>query len=110
MINLKYVWADRKKLWPYFKKNWRTLTPGKIKNYFQAKKNEENPEDYLQEQVTWRINQVYFKSPNCITSGACVHCGCETPGKFYEPAACDQGCYPAIMNKEQWQAQKNNPL
>ena len=56
---------------------------------------------WKKDQYEWRKDRVSKISPKCL-EGECIHCGCITPDKFYEPDACERGCYPEWMNKEQW--------
>lgn len=48
--------------------------------------------------VAERTELVKQNSPKCIEKGWCIHCGCDIPEKFYEPAACEYGCYPEWPN------------
>lgn len=48
---------------------------------------------YVEKVVAIRELIVSYNSPECITSGRCVHCKCSTPDKFYETDACSHGCY-----------------
>lgn len=86
-------------------KNWRSVTLAKVLNFLRAKYRQvfESDNRYVREQVLWRTVQVMEKSPACIESGACVHCGCDTPDKFNEPDACEHGCYPAWMDPKEWE-------
>jgi hypothetical protein len=77
--------------------NWRAVTFQKIYNFLWALWNKTfRAKKYAaQQQYEWRIAQVAEKSPECISGGICVHCGCDVPEKFWERDACEAGCYPA---------------
>lgn len=86
--------------------NWRKITLDKVKNFVESKHRQvlEAPySDWVMEQYNWRYGLVKQKSPECISGGACVGCGCETPDKFFESLACEGGCYPDWMEKEDWE-------
>ena len=58
--------------------------------------------NWRERQFEWREQQVSIKSPGCL-NGECIHCGCDTPDKFWEPDECERGCYPAWMEKAPWE-------
>lgn len=99
---IRFSWKDRKSILSYLAKNWRSLSKAKVLNYVQARRNEEKMPPHIAQQVRLRISLVEIRSPKCL-EGKCVHCGCETPGKFYEPNACENGCYPEIMSQSDWE-------
>lgn len=55
------------------------------------------------EQYNWRLTVM---NPECLSSGHCVICGCETPQLQMCGDACEGNCYPAMMSKEEWEAFK----
>jgi len=80
------------------------LTPSNIKGYFQGLLRLEdfytrdlNPD--TEEQFLYRISVM---NPSCISNGMCP-CQCEVPAKQIEDRACELNCYPAMMNKEDWE-------
>lgn len=96
-------------------RNWRTITPAKVLNWVSAyvRMNragspsaiptaQEIAESPQTAQYAWRIAQVFEKSPACISKGACVVCGCDTPEKFWETSACEGGCYPEWMSDDKF--------
>ena len=87
--------------------NWRLITWARVNNFLEAKYRQHNAGDWVMEQFDWRHKQVASKSPECILSGACVDCGCETPDKFFETMECERGCYPEWMNEQEWKEFKN---
>jgi hypothetical protein len=40
--------------------------------------------------------------PDCYNQGSCVLCGCSTPALQLANKPCDNPCYPAMMNKRDW--------
>lgn len=85
----------------------KPITIKNVKNYFSAFWNKTHVDYvYINEQVEWRRSGVEKNSPQCLKKGACVHCGCEFPDKLYEDDACEFGCYPQWLDKEQWSALK----
>lgn len=58
------------------------------------------------EQIVWRRTQVIEKSRECWNSASCINCGCEILGKTMEDRACEWGCYPPMMSKENWKMTK----
>lgn len=38
----------------------------------------------------------------CYNRGSCIKCGCEVPALQMANKACDNNCYPPMMNKSQW--------
>lgn len=60
------------------------------------------PEEYIKEQTIWRLHQISIKSPECLNS-SCIYCGCDTASKVFEDRECKSGCYPEMMNKEEWE-------
>lgn len=93
--------------------HWHELTWAKVWNFIGAYRNKfessstDSFSDWKMEQFDWRHKLVAQKSPACITGGACVECGCDTPDKFFEPNACEGVCYPEWMTKEDWETFKN---
>ncbi len=87
----------------WFKNNWRTITFHRVINFLQAKYRELTvpPATLGYDQFLWRTEMVTKVSPKCL-GGKCIHCGCDTPDKFWESDACEHGCYPAWMDKEEW--------
>lgn len=83
----------------------KKITLHNIKNFFQSYLNMFitwlNKVNWRKEQYEWRENRVKIISPKCL-EGKCIHCGCKTPDKFFEPDACENGCYPEWMNEDQW--------
>ena len=65
-----------------------------------------NPVFWETEQAQWRMERVGKISPKCL-EGACIHCGCDTPDKFWEEDSCEFGCYPTWLSEEQWKKRKN---
>ena len=91
----------------WFKDNWRTITPHRVVNFFQAKWREHTTPILgpAYEQYLWRTELVAKTSPECL-KGKCVHCGCDTPDKFWESDACEHGCYPQWLEDAVFQELK----
>lgn len=60
-------------------------------------------EPHIKKEAEWRLNQVKEKSPECFNQDKCVHCGCQVSAKVFEDRGCEQGCYPEMMDKEEWE-------
>lgn len=81
------------------------ITPSNIKGFIQGnfrKFMEDYPgviEDYIYEQVQWRLG---IMDENCLINKQCP-CTCSVPNKQYEDRQCEKGCYPDMMNKEDWE-------
>lgn len=54
---------------------------------------------HLEEQFKWRLQ---VTNPECLKEGKCIHCGCETPMKQMAGEGCEVGCYPDMMEPEEW--------
>ncbi len=65
----------------------------------------ENPR-HIDEQSIWRLDQIKEKSPECIQHLHCIMCGCDIKEKSFESKGCDEGCYPEMMGKEEWEKYK----
>ena len=96
-----------------FHPNRKKVTYKSIKNFLEAKlmylRYWWKGESWILEQALWRLEQVKEKSPRCIEEGACINCGCEWKDKkHFEPEACELGCYPEWMNKQEWTQFKLN--
>lgn len=61
-------------------------------------------EDHIKEQIVWRESKAL---PECINNEVCK-CGCDIPDLFYADKACEFGCYPKLMNKEEWEQYKKD--
>ena len=99
------------KLIKWLRINWVTVTHERVTNWIKSYIRMNKPENqahednnsiyWEKEQFNYRVAQVTKKSPKCL-EGTCIHCGCETPDKFWEDAACEQGCYPHWMEEAEW--------
>lgn len=106
-------------------KNYRLLTIKKIINFIEAQYRLYFLKDeiYISEQVSWRLEKIKIKSPECLIKGICVGCGCkeynkcdgcfcngescegcgcEINEKIYETEQCSRKCYPKWMSKKEW--------
>jgi hypothetical protein len=83
--------------------NWDKITRAKVKNFLGAKYRQHTSDDTVMQQFYWRQKLVVEKSPMCILSGKCVHCGCDTPDLFYGEQPCEGNCFPEWMEKEEWE-------
>lgn len=87
-------------------RNWKVKvkppTFSNIKNFFLAIYRWYKRENYAEDQADWRSYEILEKSPECIESGTCIHCGCDFPEKLYEEDPCEKGCYPKWKSKEEW--------
>lgn len=102
-MNLKYYWnlirgktealnpakIDLKHIWAVIQSWIRSLLP---------------MPKHIKEQVEWRRRQVLAKSPDCLSKGNCVQCGCEMEGKLKADMGCENEpfCYPEMMKKKEW--------
>src|SRR5688500_11169278 len=62
-----------------------------------------NLEPHLYEQIIWRRTVV---NPECWELGYCRFCGCEILGKTMEDRACEDNCYPEMMDSSMWNIYK----
>lgn len=90
------------------KKNVAAFIQGNVRNLKEKLGDDffKNP-PHIREQVIWRMSRA---NPDCINSGKCVACKCDTPALFYADKGCERNpnpCYPAMMNKELWEVFKN---
>jgi hypothetical protein len=58
-----------------------------------------------QEQFKYRLQVM---NPQCLSGGACVICGCETPQLQMIDDTCDGGCYPKMMDAQAWTKYKKD--
>lgn len=85
-------------------KNWYYFVQGNLLNF--VIKVFLNNLTHIIEQVKYRKILVEKKSPKCL-NGACTVCGCKTPELFYASKACEGGCYPELVSKDNWAKEKN---
>ncbi len=84
------------------------LTLSNVKGYFQGLSrmhdytHNKNLEVFQEEQFYYRM---FKMDKNCIDKKMCP-CQCEVPAKQFEDRACENNCYPAMMNQEQWEVFK----
>ena len=62
---------------------------------------------HIREQIGYRLRVM---NPVCYFEGACVECGCDTPALQMADKACKGGCYPAMMNKKDWEKFKKKDM
>ena len=87
-------------------------------NYFQAEvdywksRSEIFPlEDWKKEVSIWRLSQVKEKSPECLSKGLCVNCGCDVISSSFGSNGCEYGCYPERPSEKEWNKfKKTNKL
>ena len=53
----------------------------------------------IRQQIEKRIKS----SQTCIEKGQCIICKCDTPALQMANKACDKPCYPAMINKKDWE-------
>lgn len=54
---------------------------------------------YIRQQIEIRIKS----SLDCVLATVCKICKCDTPALQMANKACDKPCYPAMMNKKDWE-------
>lgn len=54
---------------------------------------------HIREQIKVRINS---SNKECILQGACISCGCSTPGLQMSDKPCDEFCYPKMLDPRTW--------
>lgn len=81
-----------KNVWAYIQGNGRKTLGEVNPDIFQSPR-------HIQEQVVWRE---VIMNKTCYENGKCTHCKCSVPAKLYSDRDCEGGCYPAIMNKKEW--------
>jgi len=57
-------------------------------------------EPHIKEQIVWRESQA---NSFCLNNNECK-CGCPLPDLFFADKTCEDGCYPVMMNSEEWEA------
>lgn len=65
-------------------------------------------DEHILEQAAWRLS---VANKACIDTDQCQACGCfPMSDKVLEDRPCEGQCYPAMMNKEEWDSfkRKNN--
>ena len=55
---------------------------------------------YIREQIALRI---LVMNEECYNNGECIRCGCATTALQMCNKMCKGECYPAMMNKDQWE-------
>lgn len=56
--------------------------------------------EHMKEQVAYRM---LICKKSCSVNGACEHCGCDLPGRFFTTDSCNNGeKFPDLMNAEDW--------
>jgi len=65
--------------------------------------------DYREEQVIWRrwILETHPIGSNCLKTGHCP-CECTTEDVILSNEACDQKCFPAMMDRDTWELFKQS--
>lgn len=58
---------------------------------------------WIEDIALYRQALVKDNSPQCLTNGACVKCGCTTPQLFLAAKGCKGGCYDPRPSKTEWQ-------
>ena len=54
----------------------------------------------LPEHIIWQVENIRMKNCfKCLENGECLHCGCQTPHKFFDPRPCSNNKYPRMMNR-----------
>lgn len=61
-------------------------------------------DDHIKEQIVWRET---VANKFCLDNKECK-CGCPLPDMFFADKTCEDGCYPVMMNKEEWEVYKAN--
>ena len=60
--------------------------------------------DYVQEQVSYRLD---LCKESCVKKGACQYCGCPPVGKSFVKKSCNNGeIFPDLMGEAEWEAFK----
>jgi hypothetical protein len=60
-------------------------------------------EQHVKEQILYRE-----ENSQCNLLDACKSCGCKIPELFYAKKACNEGCYPELMDKQSWEYYKEH--
>lgn len=59
---------------------------------------------HKREQYEWRLKVM---NQECLTKGACIVCGCDTPQLQMIDDACENDCYPKMMDEDEWRRFKD---
>lgn len=104
---IRWLYSTDQKITWHKVKNW--INSYRRINRVEAQPQAENSIYWEQEQFDYRVDQVAKLSPGCL-NGACIHCGCDTPEKFWEDDACEQGCYGKWMSEDEWKEFRKQKL
>ena len=55
---------------------------------------------HIREQIELRLRMM---DSECYSQGSCKICGCKTTALQMANKPCDKPCYPAIMNRKEWE-------
>ena len=58
---------------------------------------------HIFEQINYRVLTM---DKECLSTGSCKMCGCETTALQMADKACDKPCYPEMMTRDVWEAFK----
>ncbi|MCK5140278.1 MAG: hypothetical protein KAQ85_10585, partial [Thermodesulfovibrionia bacterium] len=62
---------------------------------------------HIRDQIDFRIKHM---NPRCFVEGSCEICGCKTTALQMCNKACDNPCYPTMMNRKDWKSFKKGGL
>lgn len=62
---------------------------------------------HIVEQFEFRIS---IMDDQCLFSGSCKICGCDTTALQMADRSCDEPCYPVMMNSKDWDSFKYRGL
>lgn len=54
---------------------------------------------HIEEQIFYRFT---IMNEDCLKNKACIHCGCAMPNKVFEDRACEEKCYPEMLDEKEW--------
>ena len=75
-------------------------------NYWRSTSSFIDCPPHIQEQSIWRLNQVKQISPACFQGNKCINCGCDVIEESFGNSGCVYGCYPDLLNRQEWETFK----
>lgn len=63
--------------------------------------------DSIQEQFEYRLRSI---RKQCYEDGQCEVCECSIPQLLFADKACEGGCYPEFLSREEWEELKKDRI
>lgn len=95
------IWKKEVKvidIWYFLQGMWR------YRLYYNSKLQGVAIRKHIREQIDYRIG---IMNPVCYDRGSCIKCGCMTTALQMCDKSCNGNCYPAMLNKKDWNSFKS---